>query len=592
MVYAVTLAPDGDTLAVGDKEGTVTLWDVADPRAPRPLAVPIDAPGGPVERLDIHPDGTQLAAAGGDRILRWNIADLANPRPLLPLPAPAITKTVTYGSGGLLAFGTEAGTVHLWQTNGTATELTVVAAGEQVVPAVSISPDGRTLVAGSHDRLLRSWDISTPSSPKPARPPVGLFDLKVTMTAFSPNGRYLIAGSADSTIRVLDAASWTPVQTLPHPDVVSWATFTDNGESIASVAADGAVRVWPMSTALPRHADAPIADTPFSDSGTRLAVFAEGSISLWDTSDPADAAPLVTGLTAAGASFSGAGDLSGSGNLLAAGTTGGEVHLLDVTDPARPLLRAQLGGSRREVLAVAFSPDDRMLAAAGRDRSIRIWDLTDPAHPRLVSVLDAPRDVVLDVDWHRSGTILAVASGDSDVYLFDLAGPPRLRSRLEGLDSYVYSATFSPDGDVLAVGGVDCEVILWDVTDPAAPRTIGPPIIGPTGRILELAFHPRGDVLAAGVIDGSTWLWNISDPAHPARIAVLSATASPLNTAVFRPRGDLLVTGGSDRRLRTWQTDENAVIAAICAVAGDPITEREWHTYLPDIPYAPPCQPT
>jgi WD40 repeat protein len=143
---------------------------------------------------------------------------------------------------------------------------------------------------------------------------------------------------------------------------------------------------------------------------------------------------------------------------------------------------------------------------------------------------------------------------------------------------------------MLAVGGVDKIVILWDVSDPATPRRIGRPITGPAGRINELSFHPHGHLLAASLIDGSTWLWNTADPEHPARTAVLSPSSSSLNTAAFRPIGDLLVTGGGDRRLHTWRSDENAVIATICAGTGDPITEQEWNTYLPDLPYQPPCR--
>lgn len=588
MVYALALSPDSRTLVIGDMESAITMWDITDRSDPRRLAVPIDAGAGPIERLDIDPSGRQLAAAGGDRILRWNIEDPANPRALTPLPAPAKTKTVVHGGAGLLAFGTEAGRVHLWQDDEDPVELAVLEAGDRGVPAVSFSPDGKVLVAGSLDRALRSWDISAPREPRTVRSLADPFGHKITTTAFSPDGAHLIVGSADSTLRVLDAVTWTAVEVLNHPDVVTWAVFTDNGESIVSVTTDGAARVWKLTAALPPRADAPIFDTRFNGSGTQLAVFAEGGFTLWDTSDPDRPEPLTSTITGTDAVFSGSGDLSG--NLVAAGTTGGEVHLLDVSDPRRPRLRARLGGSEEEVAAVAFNPDRSRLAAAGRDSSVRIWDVTGK-EPQLITVFDAPREVVLDLDWNPAGTLLAAASADSDVYLFDVSGTPSRRARLEGLDSYVYSAEFSPSGKVLAVAGVDGVVILWDVTDPAAPLRIGQPVSGPAGRILDLGFHPTRDLLAAGVIDGSTWLWNVSDPAHPVRTAVLSAATSPLNTAVFRPTGDLLVSGGSDGRLRSWRTDEDAVISAICAGAGDPITEREWRTYLPDIPYAPPCPP-
>ncbi|GHH42794.1 hypothetical protein GCM10017774_39730 [Lentzea cavernae] len=591
-VYALALSADSRTLVIGDMKSSITMWDVTDRSDPRRLAVPIAAGVGPIERLDIDPTGRQLAAAGGDRILRWNIEDPANPRALTPLPAPAKTKTVVHGGAGLLAFGTEAGRVHLWQTNGNgsgpdgAAELAVLEAGTRGVPAVSFSPDGKVLVAGSFDRALRSWDISAPREPRALRSLTDLAGNKITTTAFSPDGAHLVVGSADSTLHVLDTATWTTVEVLNHPDVVTWALFTDDGRSIVSVTTDGAARVWKLTTALPPRSGTPVFDTRFNGDGTRLAVFAEGGFTLWDTSDPTARAPLTGTITGEGAVFSGAGDLSG--DLVAAGTAGGEVHLLDVSDPRRPRPRARLGGSQEEVTAVAFNPGRSRLAAAGRDSSIRIWDVTGE-QPRLITVFDAPREVVLDLDWNPAGTLLAAASADRGVYLFDLSGTPSPRARLEGLDSYVYSTEFGPSGNVLAAGGVDGVVILWDVTDPAAPVRLGQPLRGPAGRIQDLGFHPEKDLLAASVIDGSTWLWTVSDPAHPVRTAVLSATSSPLNTAVFRPTGDLLVAGGGDGRLRSWRTDEEAVISAICAGVGDPITEREWRAHLPDVPYAPPC---
>lgn len=595
LVYALALSPDDRLLAVGDTTATIALWDVTNPRSPRRLATLRGGPQHAIERLAFAPSGDELAAAGGNGVFRWDTAEPTQPRRLARLPATATTRTVSYDAGGdRLAFGTDSGEVQLWDVADDERRTAVLAAGDRPVPALAFAPDGGTLVTGSHDRAVRVYDVTPPQRPRLRTVLDDLFELYVTTVAVSPDGQYLAAGSSDSTMRVIDTSTWTSVQTLPHPDVVTWATFTDDGQTLASVATDGAVRLWDLATALPQHTEAPILDLPFSADGHRLAAFSAGQATVWDTTQAMHPTPLAESVTAPddAAAFSGAGDIAADGELVAAGSTQGDVHLYDLRDPLEPRHAATLGGSAAEVFTVAFSPDGSLLAAAGRDNAVRLWDVSSPGRPRQLATMGAPRDVVLDLDWAPGGRTLAAASADSKVYLYDLAEPaqPRRRAVLDGLDSYVYSATFSPDGDVLAIGGVDSTVLLWDVHRPDRPHRIGAPLSGPSGRIFELTFHPRGHLLAGSVIDGTTWLWDVSQPRRATTQAVLAPTGSPQNAATFRPTGDALVAGGGDQVIRTWRTNEAAVIERICARSGDRITKGEWRTYLPDLPYDPPCR--
>jgi WD40 repeat protein len=334
---------------------------------------------------------------------------------------------------------------------------------------------------------------------------------------------------------------------------------------------------------------AAILDTRFTPDGGRLAVFAEGTFAVWRTPDTAPPLPLVapTAAPQGNPAYSGAGDIFRDGSLVAAGTMAGTVLLMDVSNPNQPV--ATIEGEPQEVLAVAFSPDGTLLAVGGRDNAVSIWDVTEPRRPRLRTVFATPADVVLSVEWKPDSSLLAVASADNHAYLVDPDAPHRV-TRLDGLRSYVYTATFTPDGDRIAIGGVDGTVLVWDVRDPSKPKRIGPPIAGPSSRILQLTFHPTKPLVAASVIDGTIWLWNTSDAEHPTRTAVLAPTGSPLSAGVFRPTGDLLLAAGGDRVVRTWRADTEAVITDLCAGIGDLITEQEWHTHLPDLPYRPPCR--
>ena len=65
------------------RDGTIRLWDVADPAHPRPLGQPLTGGTAPSYSVAFSPGGRTLATGGDDGAVRlWDVADPAHPRPL------------------------------------------------------------------------------------------------------------------------------------------------------------------------------------------------------------------------------------------------------------------------------------------------------------------------------------------------------------------------------------------------------------------------------------------------------------------------------------------------------------------------------
>ena len=69
----------------------------------------------------------------------------------------------------------------------------------------------------------------------------------------------------------------------------------------------------------------------------------------------------------------------------------------------------------------------------------------------------------------------------------------------------IRSVAFSPNGNLLASGGHDKTIKLWDV----ATRQARGILTGHTDEVYSVAFSPNGKTLVSGSTDQTVKLWDI-----------------------------------------------------------------------------------
>ncbi|MET8157055.1 AAA family ATPase [Sphaerisporangium sp. NPDC005289] len=609
-VTAVAVSPDGRTLATGDMEGKVRLWDAAG----RPKGAPLTGHASGVYPIVFSPDGSVIASGDGDEehdgvVL---IRDAATGRPLTaPLTGhkDALSAIVFSRDGATLTTADGAQIVQRWSTR----------TWRRVGPAIGplrkgrevwtrLSPDGSALaVQTDHSRSTSRWQVWDLATRRPYGPPILAGEM-----AFSPDGQTIMTsndnlGEDSGLIQQWDLTTYRKVGEAVRAGTSVYAmTYSPDGRTVAVGGGDGVVRFLDARTRRPAGAvlrghDTFIVDLAYSADGTRLVTTAgERNARVWDTTVWAQ----VPGPTPAVESVSGAA-ISGDGRVLAVrGWTSdrrlqGSVRVLDAATGHPTGDPVDLGSTD------LFSVNNDI--ALGRDGRLLVAGVPRLTQGEEAVTIDGTRLVVMDLATRRpvsaidrlpdSFRAIAVSRDDSVIATsgerITLRGTTTLRQIAASppLSFGANAMAFAPDGRAIMTAetnGADTGALIR-VLRTSDLAQIGNPFPAPAS-VTAMTVSGDGAYLATGDSDGTLRLWDVRSRRQIAVAPPAGRTERPASLT-FTPDGATVLAVARDGSVRRWPLRlPSDPYRAMCAVAGRSLTWQEWNQFLPGgEPYTATC---
>ncbi|KAG2066720.1 tricorn protease domain 2-containing protein [Suillus decipiens] len=286
LVYGAIPLPGGQRIMTCSSDGSVRVWNL---KTGKQIGEDWRDGDSEVWIIALSPDGKKAVSGSMDGGVRLWYIDTGKVITKWMGHTDGVTSVCWSRDGQRILSGSIDGTARQWKVENEETILAPVKTGHRYVFAAVYSPDMSMFATGGSEQ---SWDFTGDNESQ-----IKIWDVKIVgklvatleghthrvwCLAWTPDGKTLISGSSDRSIRTWNTTTWKQIALLDeHTDHITDIAISPSGRILASTSNDNTARLWnldnnqPISS--PLHHASRVDSVSFSADGRLL------STGCWDT---------------------------------------------------------------------------------------------------------------------------------------------------------------------------------------------------------------------------------------------------------------------------------------------------------------------
>lgn len=235
-ILFLAINPDGQTLVTGSQDKSIKIWDL---HTGEQIGI-LKRPSNPFSSVAISPDGQTLASSSPGRGIKLRNLHTHKEECTLQEKLPFVSSLAISPDGQTLVSGGD-GSIKLWNLHTRKEKCILQGHSDGTFITVAISRDGQTLVSGSSDGTSKVWNLATGEHLYSINKYLGYSNA----IAISPDSQTLISGSTEGSINFWNLSTGKLRHTLKgHSSYVNAIAISPDGQTLVSTSDDSIIKVW------------------------------------------------------------------------------------------------------------------------------------------------------------------------------------------------------------------------------------------------------------------------------------------------------------------------------------------------------------